>query len=339
MAKRWNIVYFFDGTCNDRGKNETTDWSNIVRLHDSIPKDAPDGVSQWKFYGDGVGTRVNETVLGSTGGVGLEKRVQESYLHLGSVLRMARRENAEVGIYIFGFSRGAYAARWFAALLDFCGVPAKGVSYHEIDAFFKRQDSAAVETARKAGKLSPLDKIDMLGLFDTVQSTLFKGDFNVHILPGIVRKCYHALAYNERRTLFPVERFDSDANRLEEVWFLGSHSDIGGGYVERGLADLSLEWMIGNARANGLFVNDGPLPGDTAKHVEQFHNSLSFGWACVDAVKTFRLWRDRKFVEGDFFHWSARGLGKMFASKKPALPSENQIAYLDPPRDESRGIA
>jgi len=335
MEKRWNLVYFFDGTCNDRDKDETKDWSNIVRLHDSIPKEAPDGTVQWKFYGDGVGTRVDEAVLGSTGGVGLEKRVQESYLHLGSVLRKARREHAEVGIYVFGFSRGAYAARWFAALLDFCGVPSNGVSYHEIDGFFKRLDLDAVEKAKRAGKLSPLAKIDMLGLFDTVQTTLFKGDFDVHVLPGIVRKCYHALAYNERRALFPVERFNASPGRLEEVWFLGSHSDVGGGYVERGLADLSLAWMIENARGNGLFVDDGPLPGDTAKHVEQFHDSLSFGWACADVVKTFRLWWDRRFVEGDVFHWSARGLGELFASVKPALPSENQIAYLDVPRGDA----
>ena len=338
MVKRWNIVYFFDGTGNDRAKDETRDWSNIVRLHDSIPNDGPEGVSQWKFYGDGVGTRVNETILGSTGGVGLEKRVQESYLHLGSVLRKARREKVEVGIYIFGFSRGAYAARWFAALLDFCGVPVEGCSYHEIDAAFKRQDLTAVEKARKDNKLLPLDKIDMLGLFDTVQTTLFKGDFDVRILPRIVRKCYHALAYNERRAVFPVERFSPDADRLEEVWFLGSHSDIGGGYVERGLADLSLEWMIENARANGLLVNDGPLPCDTAVHVEQFHNSLSKLWKWVDAVKTFRLSRDREFVEGDVFHWSARKLGTMFATMKPALPPENQIAYLDPPGDDIQGI-
>jgi len=339
MVRRWNLVYFFDGTGNDRDKDETNDWSNIVRLHDSIPNDAPNGVEQWKFYGDGVGTRTSETILGSTGGVGLKKRVQESYLHLGSVLRKARQENVDVGIYVFGFSRGAYAARWFAALLDFCGVPANGASYYEIDEMFRRHDTAAVEKARKAGALSPLNKIDMLGLFDTVQSTLFKGEFDVRVLPGIVRKCYHALAYNERRTNFPLERFNADTGRLEEVWFNGSHSDVGGGYVERGLADISLKWMIDNARENGLVIDDGPIPGDTAKHEVQYHDSQSSKWRFFGVVTKLRKSLIRKCNSGDVFHWSAYDLRDMFASIQPPLPPASQMVYLPRPDNPTQAIA
>lgn len=126
--KHRNVVYFFDGTTQCRSKDEYSDWSNIVRLHGLLSRTAPDGTEQWSNYVDGVGCRVNEKILGSSAGVGLEKRVEEAYLHLGTMVRDAKRLGLELRVYLFGFSRGAYAARWFAALVDMCGVPSNGVS-------------------------------------------------------------------------------------------------------------------------------------------------------------------------------------------------------------------
>jgi uncharacterized protein (DUF2235 family) len=52
------------------------------------------------------------------------------------------------------------------------------------------------------------------------------------------------MALDERRRDFPVTRWDPDP-RVEEVWFPGAHSDIGGGNPakESGLSDVALEWM------------------------------------------------------------------------------------------------
>jgi uncharacterized protein (DUF2235 family) len=69
-------------------------------------------------------------------------------------------------------------------------------------------------------------------------------------VPQIVDKVFHALALNERRALFkPNIWSDSSNNRgndlnIKQCWFLGAHSDIGGGYEDIGLANLSLIWMV-----------------------------------------------------------------------------------------------
>lgn len=326
MAKRWNLVYFFDGTEGDRHKTEYKDWSNIVRLHDLIPTDPTPDVEQWKFYGDGVGTRVNETLLGSSGGVGLDKRVQESYRHIGSVCRKAQKEGVELFVYVFGFSRGAYAARWFTALVDFCGVPANGVPYAEIEDCFVKRDEVALGRLRRDKKVEKAPRFEMLGLFDTVQTTIFPGKFDARVLPGIVDHCYHAMAYHERRTLFSVERFEPDSKRLEEIWFLGSHTDVGGGYVKRGLSDRTLDWMIGKARTHGLYIDDGPLSDDTAEHVDEPHDSLQWWWMVLDFISG-RLWKDRVLLERDRFYRGMKDLYDKLAGFKPHLPPPDQMRY------------
>ena len=42
---------------------------------------------------------------------------------------------------------------------------------------------------------------------------------------------------------------------MEQVWFAGVHSDVGGYHPERGLANISLHWMLGKAAAAGLEIN------------------------------------------------------------------------------------
>jgi hypothetical protein len=42
---------------------------------------------------------------------------------------------------------------------------------------------------------------------------------------------------------------------VQEVWFPGDHSDVGGGHRETALADVSLHWMINEAHAAELRVS------------------------------------------------------------------------------------
>jgi hypothetical protein len=54
------------------------------------------------------------------------------------------------------------------------------------------------------------------------------------------------MALDERRRDFPVTRWVARRG-IEELWFAGSHSDVGGGYPasETGLSDLALDWLTG----------------------------------------------------------------------------------------------
>lgn len=49
-----------------------------------------------------------------------------------------------------------------------------------------------------------------------------------------------------------------DEERLSQVWFVGVHSDIGGGYPQDGLAHFTLDWMIDRARVYQLELLDEP---------------------------------------------------------------------------------
>lgn len=76
-------------------------------------------------------------------------------------------------------------------------------------------------------------------------------DFKLH---GSVRHAYHALAVDDDRLWFhpTVWKECGEHQLVEQVWFSGSHTDVGGGFREAGLSDVSFEWMVEKAIAHGL---------------------------------------------------------------------------------------
>ncbi|KAF5374815.1 hypothetical protein D9758_000331 [Tetrapyrgos nigripes] len=72
------------------------------------------------------------------------------------------------------------------------------------------------------------------------------------ILGEHIERAYHALALNETREDFECAKFEqtevgkSKGQVLEQCWFTGCHSDVGGGYRYHDLADLTLAWMVSN---------------------------------------------------------------------------------------------
>ena len=57
--------------------------------------------------------------------------------------------------------------------------------------------------------------------------------------------------------------------RLQQVWFAGMHSDVGGGYADDSLAHVSLVWMIEQARKAGLSFDD-----QAVRDIERASNEL-----------------------------------------------------------------
>ncbi|MBM3530711.1 MAG: DUF2235 domain-containing protein [Alphaproteobacteria bacterium] len=100
-----------------------------------------------------------------------------------------------------------------------------------------------------------------IGVFDTVRALGFPGSsgligwrhaFHDATLNSRVPYARHALAIDENRDVFKPELWEETPNdetsgRIKQRWFPGVHSDIGGGYAERGLSDLALEWMVDEA--------------------------------------------------------------------------------------------
>jgi uncharacterized protein (DUF2235 family) len=111
------IIILIDGTWNKEG---TTGNTNVAKLDINalIKRQAANGAVQRVHYHDGVGAYgdIFKKVLGGAIGLGLKRIVLDCY---GLIVA-----NYETGdeIYIFGFSRGAYAARALAGLIGASGV-------------------------------------------------------------------------------------------------------------------------------------------------------------------------------------------------------------------------
>jgi type VI secretion system (T6SS) phospholipase Tle1-like effector len=88
----------------------------------------------------------------------------------------------------------------------------------------------------------------------------------------VTRAC-HALALDDERTTFhPVlwteedERVVTNTNgpasirdeRISQVWFVGAHANVGGGYPDDKLAHVALNWILNEAKASGLRLKEAP---------------------------------------------------------------------------------
>ena len=243
MSKRINLVVFIDGTGNNDFKEAAAKRTNVARLWHACENMSSDEVDQRVYYKPGVGTRCWELVRGSAMGSYLKDRVDELLSTLKNEISIARRNNAEVYVYMFGFSRGAYAVRWLASLLD-----------HDIE---------------------------VLGVWDTVKATLVGPE--VDVAPEKVKHVFHAIAIDEHRGLFDVTRFKNSPQAVE-VWFPGSHSDVGGGYEEAELAYAPLNWIARLAASHGLLVNMQKINAEPSfsAAIPTFHDETrKFSWKIV----------------------------------------------------------
>ena len=104
------LIVLFDGTWND-----PEDQTNVYRLSRRI-RDYDGDIDQRFFYDPGVGTSKWSRFRGGVAGSGLSENLMQGYEWL------ARRYREGDEIWVFGFSRGAYAARSMVGLIRKCGL-------------------------------------------------------------------------------------------------------------------------------------------------------------------------------------------------------------------------
>ncbi|GGC28410.1 hypothetical protein GCM10011504_03270 [Siccirubricoccus deserti] len=212
--------------------------------------------------------RLRRLIEGATG-IGITENIAQAYAEIVRQYRPGDR------IYLIGFSRGAYTARCVAGVIGRCGLLRAEYGRYADDVvhlYRTRADPAQVVPVPRSMIHDPDEvRIEFLGLFDTVGSLgvpLWGWWFRV--LPiwrnrslstdpmAICRYVYHAMAMDERRSQFfptPFSRPKDTGTRLQQVWFRGAHGDVGGGYAETGLSDITLAWMVEAARRHGLRFN------------------------------------------------------------------------------------
>ena len=246
-----NIVVCSDGTGNEYGKNNT----NVVKLYERIIRDA----HQITFYDPGVGTLgrgrspvcrwLNRTLKQATG-IGMRQNVEDAYVYLMNQFEPGDR------IFLFGFSRGAYTVRSLAGMLHKVGLFQAG-NMNLVPYAWKMYDKDERLCQEFKETCSRICKPHFIGVWDTVGSVFGKRKrFLDPTLNADVTYGLHAVAIDEKRKKFPVslwnEAKEVDDQTIEQVWFAGVHSDVGGSYPESGLSDIALEWMLVNAEKHGL---------------------------------------------------------------------------------------
>jgi hypothetical protein len=267
-----NIILLSDGTGNGAAKRNKT---NVWRLYDALDLHRDDQVA---FYDDGVGSQefLPFKLLGGALGWGLKRNVRELYKFLCRNYRSGDR------IYLFGFSRGAFTVRMLAGMIAYCGIYTEDKSEkalekaarHNYNVYRSRFNAGFLTRGVRVfmGRTDPvsprhLPDIEFIGAWDTVDAYGFPIDeiaqlwnflvypiyFPNHTLSEKVKKACHALSVDdERHTFHPVlwdESGETDPARIEQVWFPGVHSDVGGGYPMQTLSLVALDWMIEKAAA------------------------------------------------------------------------------------------
>jgi len=106
------------------------------------------------------------------------------------------------------------------------------------------------------------------GVFWAAEKTLdifWPHSFYYYKLTGNVKHAYQGLSIDDERTaFFPFVwnehgRDELDGGVVEQVWFAGMHSNVGGGYGRSGLASVSLYWMMLRAEQYGLQFEGGTV--------------------------------------------------------------------------------
>ena len=231
-------LYAFDGTGNEDRDGDDFD-SNVCdffQAYDDPLKNDDPGKERGSLYMKGIGQRARTFVgdkLAEAFGVGGHRRVRQAMDRLENNI-----EGGDTNIDIIGFSRGA---------------------------------ALAISFANEIAKKMPRESIRFIGVWDVVgqfgaPGEHFNAGHDLHFPPNAAR-CFHAMALDESRLLFPLTRLGKGRNtseKLQEVWFRGVHSDVGGGNGNRGLNWIALNWMYEAGRRCGLKFDEAKVAKNLA---------------------------------------------------------------------------
>jgi uncharacterized protein (DUF2235 family) len=284
-----NIVICSDGTGNTTITGRGT---NVFKLFEAVDVNGhqwdPALTPQVTFYDDGVGTESIKPLrlLGGAAGWGLSRNIRQLYKELARVYDPGDQ------IYMFGFSRGAFTVRSLVGMIGRTGLidVRKAPTAAALDALVtkayatyrscyrttlsrwirrtpQRDAGAAFRQAFSREEHTPIrfvgvwDTVDGVGLpfhlSDIINSVIYRFKFPDHFLSEQVREACHALSIDDERHSFePLlwNECDNDG-RIEQVWFAGVHSNVGGGYPKQGMSLVALDWMMAKAEVAGLRFN------------------------------------------------------------------------------------
>ena len=344
-------------------------------------------------------------VFGLATGAGLDQDVLAGYRFLCENYQDGDR------VFLFGFSRGAYTVRVLAGFIYVMGLLPRDqldLAGYAFSAYKKASsdsqrsgDGTGDSGLREAWHFRQiaggrLIQIEFIGVWDTVASVIVPRQddlvFDMQMLRftrtnNSVRKFRHAMSIDERRRLFRLNRWKEPqgyrSNRFDpatetsqdirQVWFAGVHGDVGGGYpeVQSGLSKFPLLWMIEQARAAGLRMDQTMIdhlvwgqPRLSSNHsyvppdaMGQMHVSLKGAWWILEFLPKRAKWKEwpkrksflglylplgepRLIPEGAIIHQSVLERQAKDPAYRPVnLPTVYTIEEMAPPPAPSAAVA
>ncbi|WP_121632197.1 DUF2235 domain-containing protein [Tropicibacter alexandrii] len=206
-------------------------------------------------------------------GRGINRQIQRAYGWLASRYRPGDR------IFLLGYSRGGYAVRSLAGIIDRVGLlradSATERNIRQAYRLYRFRGVSQTVGAFQAAHCHAGVAIEMLGVWDTVKALGMRlpllwrfsdaeHAFHSHELGPRVKAGFQALARDETRQAYAPVLWSCPpgfAGHVEQVWFKGTHGDVGGqlGGQEdaRPLANIPLVWMLDRLEERGIALPEG----------------------------------------------------------------------------------
>ncbi|PVA06824.1 DUF2235 domain-containing protein [Thalassorhabdomicrobium marinisediminis] len=261
-------VVVLDGTMSSLEPGYETNAGLLYKLL----REAGHSANLTLYYEPGIQWAEWRTTLDVLQGRGITKQIQRAYGVLASRYRPGD------SIVLAGYSRGAYAVRSLAGVIDLVGLlRPEHATERMVKQAFRHYRLGGRGPAAEAfrGYCHDEVRIEAVAAWDTVKALGLRWpilwrwsdeeyEFHNHALGASIRNGFHALALDETREAYAPVLWSSPpgwSGHVEQVWFPGNHADVGGQIdgleAVRPLSNLSLVWMLGRLESCGV-----PLPED-----------------------------------------------------------------------------
>nr|WP_283258271.1 DUF2235 domain-containing protein [Pseudomonas sp. GX19020] len=267
--RRVDHVVILDGTMASLRQGERTNAGRVFLLLSTGKAQAGRSL----YYDKGIPWRGWKRIMDLVEGRGIEEQILRAYGHLASHYREGDR------IFLFGYSRGAFAVRSLAGVIAKVGLlrheAATERNLHLAWRWYQRRGNDAGLKAFRQASCHARAPIRMIGVWETVKALglrfpllwmLTEGRYAFHDPHPVADLDFalQALALDETRVVFdPVlwQGHPGGGTHIEQVWFRGAHGDIGGHLgnfaAARPLSNIPLVWMLDRAAQAGLELPEG----------------------------------------------------------------------------------
>ncbi|KAF3941852.1 hypothetical protein ABW19_dt0205156 [Dactylella cylindrospora] len=283
--------------------------TNVTRICRAIKTESRSDVPQIVYYQAGPGTSNNpfDKIVGGAVGAGVAQNMRECFSFLSNNYTPGD-EIFFIGFSRGAFTARSVASmvanlgiltkkglEYFAVIMkDYQHRYEKGYKSPQPDLPFSNKPSAAdlryLEELYRRGMTIPNVRIKAIGVWDTVGALgiprigwlqkmgiqsrrMDEMMFYDTTLSPQVEYAFQALALDERRGPFSPTVWElpkGSPTVLKQTWMPGEHSNVGGGWEDQNLADVSLAWMISNLTPF-LDFDDTYIHGEFEKNVRYYH--------------------------------------------------------------------